>query len=103
PPPPPTFGIRSSKETLNGRRPRPCLQYQIHRCIAPCVAEICSPERYRQASEDARLSLEGRTDEVVKRLRLEMADAATHERLEEAASLRDQVHTLERLGAPQRG
>ena len=49
------FGIRSCKETLNGRRPRPCLQYQIKRCIAPCVVEICPPERYRQASEDARL------------------------------------------------
>ena len=63
------FGIRSCKETLNGRRPRPCLQYQIHRCLAPCVAEICAPERYRQASEDARLFLEGRTDEVVRRLK----------------------------------
>ena len=96
------FGIRSCKETLNGRRPRPCLQYQIHRCLAPCVAEICAPERYRQASEDARLFLEGRTDEVVKRLRVAMADAAAHERFEEAGSLRDQVHTLERLETPQR-
>ncbi|MGD8897680.1 MAG: GIY-YIG nuclease family protein, partial [Acidobacteriota bacterium] len=34
------FGIRSCKETLNGRRPRPCLQYQIKRCLAPCVADI---------------------------------------------------------------
>jgi len=96
------FGIRSCKETLNGRRPRPCLQYQIHRCLAPCVAEICSPERYRQASEDARLFLEGRTDEVVKRLRVAMADASVGERFEEAASLRDQVHTLERLETPQK-
>ena len=37
------FGIRSCKETLDGKRPRPCLQYQIKRCMAPCVAEICSP------------------------------------------------------------
>ena len=60
------FGIRSCKETLNGRRPRPCLQYQIKRCIAPCVAEICSLERYRRACEDARLFLEGRTEEVTR-------------------------------------
>src|SRR5262245_10738902 len=96
------FGIRSCKETLNGRRPRPCLQYQIHRCLAPCVAEICSPERYRQASDDARMFLEGRTDEVVKRLRAAMNDAAANERFEEAASLRDQVMTLERLETPQK-
>jgi excinuclease ABC subunit C len=96
------FGIRSCKETLNGRRPRPCLQYQIHRCLAPCVAEICTVDRYRQASEDARLFLEGRTDEVVKRLKATMADAAAHERYEEAASLRDQVRTLDRLDTPQK-
>src|SRR4029078_4775040 len=47
------FGIRSCKEVLNGRRPRPCLQYDIGRCLAPCVAEVCSIERYRQASSDA--------------------------------------------------
>src|SRR6185436_20927090 len=63
------FGIRSCKEVLNGRRPRPCLQYQIKRCAAPCVAEICTIERYRRSSEDARLFLEGRSDEVAERLR----------------------------------
>jgi len=41
------FGVRSCKEVLNGRRPRPCLQFQIGRCIAPCVAEVCSLDRYR--------------------------------------------------------
>jgi excinuclease ABC subunit C len=96
------FGVRSCKETLDGERPRPCLQYQIHRCIAPCVAEICSLDRYRQACEDARLFLEGRADEVLRRLRSEMEQAAAAERYEEAASLRDQVRALERLEAPQK-
>src|SRR5262249_5421307 len=89
--------IRSRKETLQGKRPRPGLQYQIKRCIAPCVAEVCSPDRYRQAAEDARLFLEGRTEAVVERLGGEMAQAALEERYEEAASLRDQVAALERL------
>jgi excinuclease ABC subunit C len=96
------FGIRSCKEVLNGRRPRPCLQYDIGRCLAPCVAEICPPERYRQAAGDAALFLEGRTDEVVRRLRDEMTEAAEGHRFEEAASLRDQVLALERLDAPQK-
>jgi excinuclease ABC subunit C len=96
------FGIRSCKEELNGRRPRPCLQYQIKRCLAPCVAEICTIERYRQSAEDARLFLEGRTEEVVRRLRTEMEGAAAEDRFEEAASLRDQVLTLERLETPQK-
>ncbi|PYQ18362.1 MAG: excinuclease ABC subunit C, partial [Acidobacteria bacterium] len=96
------FGVRSCKEVLNGRRPRPCLQYQIGRCIAPCVAEICSLDRYRQACEDAGLFLEGRTEEVLRRLRAAMEDAAAGDRFEEAASLRDQIRTLERLEAPQK-
>ena len=96
------FGIRSCKEALNGRRPRPCLQYQINRCLAPCVAEVCSLDRYRQSCEDARLFLEGRTEEVVKRLRGEMEAAAAGDRFEEAASLRDQVRALERLETPQK-
>jgi excinuclease ABC subunit C len=96
------FGIRSCKEVLNGKRPRPCLQYQIGRCLAPCVAEICSIDRYRQAAADAGLFLEGRTDEVVRRLRAAMSDAAEEHRFEEAASLRDQVLALERLDAPQK-
>jgi excinuclease ABC subunit C len=96
------FGVRSCKETLNGRRPRPCLQYQIGRCIAPCVVEVCSLDRYRQACEDARLFLEGRSDEVLRRLRQTMEQAAAGERYEEAASLRDQVRALERLETPQK-
>lgn len=96
------FGVRSCKEQLNGRRPRPCLQYQIKRCLAPCVVEICSLERYRRSCEDARLFLEGRMDEVVERLRAQMGGAAEGERFEEAASLRDQLRALERLEAPQK-
>jgi excinuclease ABC subunit C len=96
------FGIRSCKETLNGRRPRPCLQHQIGRCLAPCVAEVCALDRYRRACDDARLFLEGRTEEVVKRLQGEMERAAAGERYEEAASLRDQVQALLRLEAPQK-
>jgi excinuclease ABC subunit C len=96
------FGVRSCKETLNGRRPRPCLQYQIRRCLAPCVAELCSLERYREACDDARLFLEGRSDEVLRRLEVQMETAAAEERYEQAASLRDQVRALERLEAPQK-
>jgi excinuclease ABC subunit C len=96
------FGIRSCKETLNGRRPRPCLQYQIKRCLAPCVEEICSLDRYHQASQDARLFLEGRTDEVVRSLRAQMEEAAQDSRFEEAATLRDHIRALDRLEAPQK-
>jgi excinuclease ABC subunit C len=66
------------------------------------VAEVCSLERYRQSCENARLFLEGRTDDVVKRLRGEMEQAAVEDRFEVAASLRDQVRALERMETPQK-
>ena len=96
------FGVRSCKEELNGRRPRPCLQYQIKRCLAPCVAEICALDDYRRACEDARLFLEGRTDAVIERLEGEMSRAAAEQHYEEAASLRDKARALERLETPQK-
>jgi excinuclease ABC subunit C len=96
------FGIRNCNEKLDGHRPRPCLQYQIKRCIAPCVEAIASREEYRQAVESARLFLEGKNDDLLVRLRRQMFQAAEEERFEEAARLRDAVRTLEELGTRQK-
>ena len=62
------FGIRSCNEVITGRRDRPCLEYDIKRCVAPCVSEICSQKQYKEAVDQTRLFLDGRTDEVVNRL-----------------------------------
>src|SRR5690348_8373700 len=91
------FGIRSCNETINGQRGRPCVEYDIHRCIAPCVAAICSPEHYREAVEDTRLFLEGRNDELAGLLERRMHEAAEAERFEEAAHLRDAMRTVQAL------
>ena len=91
------FGIRSCNETIDGRRGRPCLEYDIKRCVAPCVASICSPERYAAAVGDARLFLEGRTDELLEGLGRRMVEAAEAERFEEAAHLRDAARTVQTL------
>src|SRR6476620_1593865 len=58
------FGIRSCNEVITGQRARPCLEYDIKRCLAPCVATICAPDRYAQAVADTRLFLEGRNQEL---------------------------------------
>src|SRR5688572_5196588 len=89
------FGIRSCNETITGHRPRPCLEYDIKRCIAPCVAEICTGEQYGAAVQNTRLLLEGRNDELIDTLRVRMAEAAEHERFEEAAHLRDAMKTVQ--------
>ena len=91
------FGIRSCNEVITGTRPRPCLEYDIKRCLAPCVAEICSQERYGEAVASTRLLLEGRNDELAETLRGRMEDAARHERFEEAAQLRDAMRTVQTL------
>jgi len=91
------FGIRSCNEELNGRRPRPCLEYDIKRCLAPCVESVCSREEYGRAVEDTKLFLEGRTEELVGHLRGRMTAAAAEERFEQAAQLRDAVRTIETL------
>jgi excinuclease ABC subunit C len=95
------FGIRSCNEIIDGRRGRPCLEYDIKRCLAPCVAEICSIEEYREAADRTQLFLEGRNDELAARLRREMAEAAEAEHYEKAAHLRDAVRTIETLQARQ--
>ena len=91
------FGIRSCNEVITGQRGRPCLEYDIKRCIAPCVAEICSQEQYGVAVAGARLLLEGRNDELIETLRERMVDASEQQRFEEAAQLRDSLRTVQIL------
>ena len=91
------FGIRSCNEVITGQRGRPCLEYDIKRCIAPCVAGICSQEQYGVAVANARLLLEGRNDELIDTLRERMVDASEQQRFEEAAQLRDALRTVQIL------
>ncbi len=91
------FGLRSCNEVITGTRARPCLEYDIKRCIAPCVAEICTEERYGVAVANTRMLLEGRTDELAQTLRERMSAAADAERFEEAAQLRDAMRTVQIL------
>ena len=91
------FGIRSCNEVITGTRARPCLEYDIKRCLAPCVAEICTQERYGEAVVSTRLLLEGRNEELAETLRDRMEEAARHERFEEAAQLRDAMRTVQTL------
>ncbi|HEX6163212.1 MAG TPA: excinuclease ABC subunit UvrC [Vicinamibacterales bacterium] len=91
------FGLRSCNEVITGTRQRPCLEYDIKRCLAPCVVSICSPERYAVAVADTRLFLEGRNEELAEQLRSRMLEASSEQRYEEAAQLRDAMRTVEAL------
>src|SRR5881296_3887632 len=91
------FGMRSCNEVITGKRGRPCLEYDIKRCIAPCVDTVCSPEEYGRAVAMTRLFLEGRNDELIKTLKARMLEAASSERFEEAAQMRDAMRTVQTL------
>ena len=91
------FGIRSCNEVITGERARPCLEFDIKRCAAPCVHTLCSEREYRVAVEHTQLFLEGRNDELVTTLRERMTQAAGEERFEQAAQLRDALKTIETL------
>jgi excinuclease ABC subunit C len=91
------FGLRSCNEVITGDRARPCLEYDIKRCVAPCVATICSADAYTAAVAGAQLLLEGRRDALVTDLDRRMRTAAEAERYEEAAHWRDAVRTVEAI------
>src|SRR5258705_5074089 len=95
------FGIRSCNEVITGMRGRPCLEYDIKRCLAPCVVSICTAERYSVAVADTKLFLEGRNEELADQLESRMTEAAADERFEEAAHLRDAMRTVHTLAERQ--
>ncbi len=91
------FGIRSCNEVINGRRDRACLEYDIKRCVAPCVADLCTAGQYAEAVEHTKLFLEGRNDELIADLKRRMLEASDDLRYEEAAQTRDAIRTVETL------
>src|SRR2546422_8084538 len=70
------FGIRSCNEVITGKRDRPCLEYDIKRCIAPCVDTVCSPDEYGRAGRLTQLFLEGKNDGLGEKLQALMNEAA---------------------------
>ena len=91
------FGIRSCNEIITGKRGRPCLEYDIKRCIAPCVDTLCTETEYARAVERTQLFLGGRNDELIADLRRQMQTSSDAQRYEQAAQLRDALRTVETL------
>ncbi|PIQ44328.1 MAG: excinuclease ABC subunit C [Gammaproteobacteria bacterium CG11_big_fil_rev_8_21_14_0_20_46_22] len=87
------FLLRDCSDSYFSHRTRPCLQYQIKRCSAPCVGHI-SDEAYQRDVQAAVDFLTGREDDIVMRLTERMNAAATEMRYEEAAHMRDQIASI---------
>jgi len=87
------FPLRTCSITIDGRLERPCIQYHIQRCNAPCTGWE-TREGYATTVRDVQRFLEGRDDDLALRLTKEMEVAATELKFERAAVLRDQIQTL---------
>ena len=94
------FLLRNCSDSVYRARTRPCLQYQIKRCTAPCVGYV-TEDQYRQQVEQARAFLNGRSDEVKASLAAEMQAAAAALDFETAAIIRDRVRALAQIQSKQ--
>lgn len=90
------FRIRNCEDSVFAHRSRPCLQYQIERCSAPCVDYISQPE-YQRDVDHAVMCLEGKSEHVTQLLTEEMEAASRTLNFEEAARLRDQIQQLRQM------
>ena len=90
------FRVRQCEDGYFKNRSRPCLQYQINRCTAPCVGLI-SKETYEQDVHHSILFLEGKSDLLTKELAKKMESAANTENFERAAIIRDQIRGLRKI------
>ena len=97
-----TFQLRTCDIEIDGKAPRPCLEYHIKRCLGPCVKGLCTPSQYQEAVKDVRLLLEGRNTELADTLADRMAQASTDLRYEMAAKYRDLRKTVIKLSEQQK-
>ncbi len=98
------FPLRRCRQPLDGSQAsdRPCLNYQMKRCLAPCRgAEAVPPEEYEKMVRQVVLFLQGRHGELESRLKAQMEEAAREQRFEEAAALRDRLQSLQRVAGQQ--
>lgn len=91
------FPIRQCENSVYRNRSRPCLQYQIGRCLGPCVKGLVSDEEYEQQVNYVRLFLSGKDSQVLDSLVVRMEEASKTLKFEEAARIRDQIQAVRRV------
>jgi excinuclease ABC subunit C len=92
------FQVRVCRLEIDGSLKRPCLYYDMHRCLGPCVAGLTDVATYGSAVQQAKLFLAGRTEPLIKRVKRDMWEASEAMDFERAAQLRDVLAEVESLG-----
>jgi len=95
------FPFRSCRKSITGNDLRPCLEYHIHHCLAPCIGAV-SKEEYAEVIKQVTLFLEGKQEMVAQELHNKMDKAAEALDFEKAALLRDQIQAIDRVIEGQR-
>ncbi len=91
------FPVRQCENSVYRNRSRPCLQYQIGRCLGPCVAGLVTEDEYRQQIDYARLFLSGKDEQVLSQLVSKMEAASLAQKFELAANIRDQIQAVRHI------
>ena len=94
------FKLRTCENSVFKNRSRPCLQYQIHRCTAPCV-DLIKEDEYQNDIKHASLFLDGKDSEVISQLTHQMNEAASSHAYEYAALYRDRIQSLRQVRTKQ--
>ena len=97
-----TFQLRTCNIEIDGKLPRPCLEYHLKRCLAPCVKDLCKPDEYVEAVRDVRLLLDGKNKELADELEQRMWSFAEDNKFELAAKYRDLRKTVLALDEQQK-
>jgi len=90
------FPLRSCKDAKFKNRTRPCINYQMDRCLAPCVGKV-DAHTYEEIVKEVRLFLEGKDHELIRILRGKMKEKSDRLDFEGAASIRDHIQSIEKV------
>ena len=96
------FQLRTCEIEIDGKLPRPCLEYHLKRCLGPCVKGLCTQDEYLEAAQDVRILLEGKNKELAKSLEHRMWQFSDEGKYELAARYRDLHRTVLALSETQK-
>ncbi len=96
------FQLRTCDIEINGKLPRPCLEYHLKRCLGPCVKGLCTQDEYQEAAVDVKTLLEGKNKELAKTLECRMWQFSEQGKYELAAKYRDLHRTVLALSETQK-
>src|SRR6185503_13907391 len=96
------FQMRTCEIEIDGKLPRPCLEYHLKRCLGPCVKGLCTQTEYQEAAQDVKSLLEGKNKELAKTLEERMWYYSEENKYELAAKFRDLHRTVLALSEQQK-